>query len=132
MLNAHSIDAIMANKRKDMSKLRQMLRLYSQGESKLQISYLTGISRNTVKKYIKQYEGFEISMPELEPTKSKFINESDNLSFIKYLSKLNDFFCFLKWNVTVCWSSKPRELPPQLLTEPCLIVSHHTALVIQI
>jgi len=66
MLNAHSIDAIMANKRKDMSKLRQMLRLYSQGESKLQISYLTGVSRNTVKKYIKQYEGFGISMPELE------------------------------------------------------------------
>jgi len=56
----------MANKRKDMSKLRQMLRLYSQGESKLQISYLTGVSRNTLKKYLKLYEGLGISMPELE------------------------------------------------------------------
>ena len=29
-------------------------------------------------------------------------------------------------------SSQPGEPPPELLTEPCLIVSHHTALVIQI
>ena len=28
--------------------------------------------------------------------KSKFINESDNLSFTKYLSKLNDFVLFFK------------------------------------
>jgi len=66
MLNIHSIDAIMANKRKDMSKLRQMLRLYSQGESKLQISSITGVSRNTLKKYIRLYDSLCISMPELE------------------------------------------------------------------
>jgi len=38
-----------------MSKLRQLLRLHSQGESKLNISKLTNLSRNTVKKYIKFY-----------------------------------------------------------------------------
>lgn len=56
----------MANKRKDMSKLRQMLRLYSQGESKLKISELTGVSRNTLKKYLKLYIRLELSMLELE------------------------------------------------------------------
>lgn len=46
----------MANKTINMSKLRQMLRLYAQGERKLRISELTGISRNTLKKYLKTYE----------------------------------------------------------------------------
>jgi transposase len=45
----------MANKKTDMSKLRQILRLYTQGEKKLKISSLTGISRNTLKKYLKIY-----------------------------------------------------------------------------
>ena len=31
-----------------------------------------------------------------QPPKSEFINESDNLSFTKYLSKLNDFVLFFK------------------------------------
>jgi transposase len=45
----------MANKKTDMSKLRQILRLYSQGERKLKISELTGVSRNTLKKYLRIY-----------------------------------------------------------------------------
>ena len=56
----------MANKKTDMSKLRQMLRLYAQGESKLKISGLTGVSRNTLKKYLKIYETLGLSMPCLE------------------------------------------------------------------
>ena len=51
----------MANKKTDMSKLRQMLRLYAQGESKLKISGLTGVSRNTLKKYLKIYERLGLS-----------------------------------------------------------------------
>ena len=43
---------IMANKKTDMSKLRQILRLHARGESKLKISELTGVSRNTLKKYV--------------------------------------------------------------------------------
>lgn len=45
----------MANKGINMSKLRQMLRLYAKGESKLKINELTGVSRNTLKKYPKTY-----------------------------------------------------------------------------
>ena len=43
----------MANKKTDMSKLRQILRLHAQGESKLKISELTGVSRNTLKNTLK-------------------------------------------------------------------------------
>ncbi len=46
----------MANKRITMSKLRQMLRLYDQGESKKRIGVLCGLSRNTVKKYLNRLE----------------------------------------------------------------------------
>jgi transposase len=57
---------IMANKKTDMSKLRQMLRLYSQGESKLKISDLTGVSRNTLKKYLKIYIRQGLTLPDIE------------------------------------------------------------------
>lgn len=49
------ISWVMANKKLDMSKLRQILRLYLKGEKKLKISELSGVSRNTLKKYIKTY-----------------------------------------------------------------------------
>jgi transposase len=52
----------MANKKTNMSKLRQMLRLYAQGESKLKISELTGVSRNTLKKYLKIYARLKLSI----------------------------------------------------------------------
>jgi transposase len=56
----------MANKKTDMSKLRQMLRLYAQGESKLKISDLTGVSRNTLKKYLKIYVRLGLSLPDID------------------------------------------------------------------
>ena len=56
----------MANKKTDMSKIRQMLRLYHQGESKLKISELTGVSRNTFKKYLKIYEQLGLTLQEIE------------------------------------------------------------------
>jgi len=56
----------MANKKTDMSKLRQMLRLYTQGESKLKISELTGVSRNTLKKYLKIYTRLGLSLHDIE------------------------------------------------------------------
>ena len=46
----------MANKMILMTKLRQILRLYTQGESKRKISERTGVSRNTLKKYILEFE----------------------------------------------------------------------------
>ena len=42
----------MANKRKTMSKIKQIIRLYQSGTSKRTIACKTGISRNTVKKYL--------------------------------------------------------------------------------
>jgi len=57
---------IMANKKTDMSKIRQMLRLYGQGESKLRISELTGISRNTFKKYLKIFLRLGLTLPDIE------------------------------------------------------------------
>ena len=45
----------MANKIILMSRIRQILRLYTQGTSKKKISELTACSRNTVKKYIQKF-----------------------------------------------------------------------------
>ena len=42
------------------------------------------------------------------------------------------FIFFLLCALTTEASSRQREFHPKPLTEPCLIVSHHTALVIQI
>lgn len=45
----------MANKTIAMIQIRQILRLHSQGKSKLQIVILTGVSRNTVKRYLRKF-----------------------------------------------------------------------------
>ena len=45
----------MANKAIEMIKVRQILRLYEQGHSKVQISILTGVARNTVKRYLRKF-----------------------------------------------------------------------------
>ena len=45
----------MANKMILMIKIRQILRSFTQGKSKVQISEQTGASRNTVKKYIRKF-----------------------------------------------------------------------------
>jgi len=45
----------MANKTIVMTKIRQILRSFTQGKSKVQISEQTGASRNTVKKYIRKF-----------------------------------------------------------------------------
>jgi len=49
-----------------MSKIRQILRLHSHGESNLAIYRLTGVSRNTLKKYIKDYKTLNLNMIEIE------------------------------------------------------------------
>ena len=61
----------MANKKTDMSKLRQMLRLHEQGESKLRISTLTGVSRNTLKKYLKIYSRLHLTAALVESQSDK-------------------------------------------------------------
>lgn len=43
----------MANKTIEMSKIRQIFRMYAQGTDKKQISSVTSIARNTIKVWIK-------------------------------------------------------------------------------
>lgn len=46
----------MVNKTIAMIQIRQILRLHAQGKSKLQIVMLTGVSRNTVKRYLRRFD----------------------------------------------------------------------------
>ena len=45
----------MANKPIAMLKLRQVLRYFTEGTSKKQISIITGVARNTLKRYIARF-----------------------------------------------------------------------------
>jgi transposase len=65
----------MANKTISMSKIRHLLQLYSQGRSKLLISEQTGISRNTVKKYIREFKESGISAAELNELSDKDLED---------------------------------------------------------
>lgn len=55
----------MAGKSIDMNKLKKVLKLHSQGKSKRFISDYLRLSRNTVKKYIKQFSGLKITFEDL-------------------------------------------------------------------
>jgi transposase len=55
----------MANKPITMSKIKHVLQLYFQGRSKLLIVQQTGISRNTIKKYLKEYLASGLSNEEV-------------------------------------------------------------------
>ena len=56
----------MAGKTIDMSKLRKVIKLYVQGKSKVFISSYLGLSRNTVKKYVRQFSGLNVTYDELD------------------------------------------------------------------
>lgn len=56
----------MANQTIPMAKIRQILRYYSQGKSKLQIAELTGIARNTLKKYIRRFIEDQYTIEQIE------------------------------------------------------------------
>lgn len=44
-----------------MLKLRQILRYYTQGTSKKQISAITGVARNTVKRYLGRFISLRVT-----------------------------------------------------------------------
>ena len=56
----------MANKTILMSRIRQLLRLYAQGKGKKQISNLTGIARNTVKKYLQLFSTLKLIYADID------------------------------------------------------------------
>ena len=65
----------MANKIIDMSKIRQILRLYTQGESKLKISELSGVARNTLKKYIKRFISLGLTQDDVETMSDEHLDQ---------------------------------------------------------
>ena len=55
----------MANKLADMSKVRKVITLHHQGNSKVFISKYLSLSRNTVKKYIALYQLLNLSIEDI-------------------------------------------------------------------
>jgi transposase len=68
----------MANQAISMSKLRQVIKLYCQHTGTRKISDAIGVSRNTVKKYIKKFQCLGISLAELNMMADKAIDELFN------------------------------------------------------
>lgn len=58
-----------------MIKIRQILRLYTQGYSKLQIAVQSGISRNTLKKYIKEFTSSKLAFDEISELSDKDLED---------------------------------------------------------
>jgi transposase len=65
----------MANNPISMSKVRQILRLHAQGRSKLLIAKQTGVSRNTLKKYLKEFEQSGLSFNEVNELGDKDLED---------------------------------------------------------
>lgn len=65
----------MANHPIAMSKLRHVLKLHCQGHNKLQISTATGLSRNTVKKYIHAFIGLKTTWEDVNRLSDKDLDE---------------------------------------------------------
>ena len=58
-----------------MSKIRQALRLYTQEKSKMFIKEHTGLSRNTVKKYINLFIESKLTFDEVNKLSDKDLDE---------------------------------------------------------
>jgi transposase len=58
-----------------MVKIRQILRLHCQGHSKLNIAAQTGISRNTLKKYIREFTNIRLTFDEVNELSDKDLED---------------------------------------------------------
>jgi transposase len=65
----------MANKAISMIKIRQILRMHTQGYSKLQIAVQTSMSRNTLKKYIKEFTSSKLTFDEISSLGDKDLED---------------------------------------------------------
>jgi len=65
----------MANNPISMTRIRHLLRLHSQGRSKLLIAEQTGIARNTVKKYLKVFKDTGLSFAQTEGLSDKELED---------------------------------------------------------
>lgn len=86
----------MANKPIRMSKLRHVLKLHCQRHSKLNISTVTGFSRNRVKKYLNVFIGFHTILDEINGLSDKVLDEffckEPEVVVDKRLKELHVFF----------------------------------------
>ena len=58
-----------------MIKIRQILRLHCQGRSKVQIAVQTGVSRNTLKKYLKEFTESKLTFEEISELSDKDLED---------------------------------------------------------
>ena len=58
-----------------MNKIRQILRQHSQGTSKLRIAEQTGVARNTIKKYIKEFTKSGLNFIEINELSDRELEE---------------------------------------------------------
>jgi transposase len=65
----------MANQNITMSKLRQIIKLYCQHTGTRKISDMTGVSRNTVKKYVRQFSLLKTTWEELSLLSDKQLSD---------------------------------------------------------
>jgi transposase len=65
----------MANTTISMSKIRQILRMYSQGRSKLSIAAQSGVSRNTAKKYFAAFDASGCTFGEINALNDKELED---------------------------------------------------------
>lgn len=72
----------MANKTIDMNKIRQILRMHSQGKSKLLISEQTGLARNTVKKHLRHFIHLRMTIDELIYLNDHDLNKLFNVEYL--------------------------------------------------
>ncbi len=90
----------MAAKPIDMSRLRKVLKLHVQGKSKVFISNYLRLSRNTVKKYIKQFIGLNITFDDLSGLSDVELEElfikSQQIDLSPKLKSLYGFFPYVE------------------------------------
>jgi hypothetical protein len=93
----------MANKITDMSKIRKVIKFYSNGKSKLFISSYLSLSRNTVKKYISLYEILGLNLDAINAKTDAelelLFSNTTVQSISPKLQSLYDFFP--RWNVSL-------------------------------
>jgi len=86
----------MANKTTSMSNVRQIIKLYSQQMGKKKIGDRLGMSKNTVKLYIRQYHTLKTSKEELlkltDFELNKLFHPPKETLFNDKLKQLFDFF----------------------------------------
>lgn len=112
----------MANTTISMSKIRQILRMYSQGRSKLSIAAQTGVSRNTAKKYLAAYDASGFTFEEINTLNDKeledFFGKSNERSPDKRMPALQRCFPQIDkelkrvgMNRRILWEAYIKEFP---------------------